>query len=116
MSASKAACAKPVGRRLLPLHDEDPGFDWDMVTAGSWVDGERHQHHALCALRTPSDILAVYADVVGDDGADLVMFAGTVPLLASKFIAGSRWRVFLDVDGSTAIEHTYAVLPDDDGR
>jgi len=108
IAASKAACPKPLGPTLLPIPDRGRGFDWDAVGVRSRVDGRLYQDATLRSLRVPTDVLGVYGDVVGDDGGDLVMFGGTVPLLDGTFVAGVRWDLSLRVDSATTIEHSYS--------
>jgi hypothetical protein len=109
VALSKAACPKPLGTTLVPLGNGTPRFDWDSVSALSYVDGEPYQEGTLGALRAPADILQKYADVVGDEGRDLVLFLGTFPLKTGQFVAGSKWEVSLVVDNATSLAHAYTV-------
>src|SRR3954454_11191866 len=111
IKASKAACPKPLGPQVLPLPDGvvDGDFDavWDAGTMTCSVDGDRYQAGSLSGLRTPGDLLPRVLRGVGDDPAeDLVVFAGTVPLLDGAFRFGSDWHLELALADQT-LTHTY---------
>ncbi|MEU4837503.1 DUF2848 family protein [Nocardia testacea] len=103
---SKRACAKPLGRNIVEIGDWDT-FDWDACRARSRVDGRLYQDGTLAALRTPADLLAIITDRLGDDGGDLVCFAGTLPLLDGRFTPGERWDLELVLPDGRALTHTY---------
>ncbi|MGV9674020.1 DUF2848 family protein [Nocardia sp. NPDC003482] len=106
---SKRACAKPLGATVVEIGDW-ARFDWDACRARSWVDGRLYQDGTLAALRAPGDLLAVVAERIGDDGGDLVCFAGTLPLLDGRFTPGHRWDLELVLPDGRALTHTYTTL------
>ncbi|WP_280475726.1 DUF2848 family protein [Nocardia farcinica] len=106
---SKRACAKPIGPHVVEVADWSR-FDWDACRARSWVDGKLYQDGTLAALRTPTDLLGVVADRLGDDGGDFVCFAGTLPLLDGEFTPGTRWDLELLLPDGRALTHTYTTL------
>lgn len=110
---AKAACPKPVGNTVvsLPDHVVAGHYDdtWDLIEATSSVDGEPYQRGSLAALRAPGDLLSrLYSarpEVEGDE--DLVVLAGTLPLLAGGFRRGSTWEAQLSVPGGVTLTHTH---------
>jgi len=109
---AKRACPKPVGRTALALPPEPAGYDWDGLRLTCQVDGERYQDGLASALRTPPQLLDGLAAADGDDGRDLIMFCGTVPLLSGRFLAGSSWQLGLEapLEGPAGrLAHTYSV-------
>ncbi|WP_242908091.1 DUF2848 family protein [Actinomadura terrae] len=98
IAAAKAACPKPVGDRFVELPADG---SWDGVRVESTVDGRPYQSGSLAALRTPSDLLARLAAACGDLPGDLVVFAGTLPLLAGAFVPGRRWSLALTAGDTT---------------
>lgn len=105
--ASKAACLKPIGSTIVRLPEDLAVFDWDSVVASSEVDTEPYQHGALSALRTPADVLERMSEALRDVDGDLVVFCGTLPLLASRFVYGQTWTLRLELSDGTTIAHTY---------
>jgi 4-hydroxyphenylacetate 3-monooxygenase len=113
IGASKAACPKPVGHQVVALPDDLAMLDWDAIDVESDVDGEPYQRGSLAAMRTPTDLLSRMAGTLGAVEDDLVIFCGTVPLLTGSFRAGRHWRIQLTLNSTTALIHTYEVLPHD---
>ncbi|MGW4094126.1 DUF2848 family protein [Nocardia sp. NPDC004750] len=105
---SKQACVKPIGTKVVAV-GEWTDFDWDACRARSWVDGRLYQDGTLATLRTPTDLLDVVAERVGDNGGDLVCFAGTLPLLDGQFIFGAQWDLELALPDGRVLRHTYTV-------
>ncbi|VFA96907.1 DUF2848 family protein [Nocardia cyriacigeorgica] len=103
---SKRVCAKPIGPQVVEIGDWS-AFDWDGCRARSWVDGRLYQDGTLAALRTPGDLLAIVTERLGDDGSDLICFAGTLPLLDGRFTPGTRWDLELTLPDGRALTHTY---------
>ncbi|MDT2004764.1 DUF2848 domain-containing protein [Rhodococcus opacus] len=103
---SKRACPKPVGPKVVEIADWAT-FDWDACRARSWVDGVLYQDGTLAALRTPHNLLQIFADRLGDTGEDLLCFAGTLPLLDGKFTPGHRWDLELTLPDGRTLTHTY---------
>jgi 4-hydroxyphenylacetate 3-monooxygenase len=112
IAASKAACPKPVGERVIALPEDLAALDWDPVDVESDVNGRPYQRGSLASMRTPTDLLSRMTGALGDFADDLVMFCGTVPLLAGAFRPGRHWRVALRLDPNTILTHSYEVLPD----
>jgi hypothetical protein len=112
IAASKAACAKPVAQQVMALPDDLAALDWDASDVESDVDGDPYQRGSLAAMRTPTDLLARLTGTLGEFESDLVMFCGTVPLLAGAFRAGRLWRLQLNVVRNTTLTHSYEVLHD----
>ncbi len=113
IAASKAACPKPVSRDVIALPDDLATLHWDAIDVESDVDGEPYQRGSLAVMRTPTDLLARLISALGEFGDDLVMFCGTVPLLAAEFRPGRLWRLQLQLDPTTSLTHSYEVLPRD---
>ncbi|MFI0409148.1 DUF2848 family protein [Actinomadura sp. 3N508] len=98
VAGAKAACPKPVGGRFVELPEDDA---WDGIRVECSVDGRPYQSGSLAELRTPTDLLDRLAAEFGDLDGDLVVFAGTLPLLDGGFVPGRRWRLSLTIDGTT---------------
>ncbi|MDA3623870.1 DUF2848 family protein [Saccharopolyspora sp. WRP15-2] len=103
---SKRACPKPIGPVVVEVPDWE-SFDWDGCRARSWVDGEPYQDGTLANLRTPLDLLRIFDERAGDDGGDLICFAGTLPLLTGAFTPGTRWDLELVLPDGRKLTHTY---------
>lgn len=112
VAASKAACPKPIGRYLCPLEDGLDALDWDATEASSCVDGERYQRGSLAGIRPARELWrltsAALPELVGD--VDLVLFCGTLPLLAGHFVKGVSWQVQLRLPAGLTLAHTYQTL------
>ncbi len=109
IAGSKAACAKPLGAEVIALPADLDTMDWDAIELECTVDDTRYQRGTLLALRRPGDLLARLAQLVGDDHGDLVVFAGTLPLLDGKFVCGQRWQLKLTTPDGSSIHHSYEV-------
>ncbi|WP_433269121.1 DUF2848 family protein [Actinosynnema sp. CS-041913] len=105
IAASKAACPKPLGAQVVEIDLADLG--WDNLIAESSVDGWQYQRGRVATLRHPVDTLDRMARALGDVEGDLVLFCGTLPLLAGEFSYGSYWRVHLEVPGGPLLTHAY---------
>lgn len=105
---SKRACPKPVGGTVVEIGDW-ADFDWDACRMRSRVDGKLYQDGTLGALRTPSNLLAVISERLGDDGGDLLCFAGTLPLLDGRFTPGTRWDLELVLPDGRTLAHSYTI-------
>ena len=101
--AAKAACPKPLAPSVVELGER--------VWGGrllSTVDGAAYQSGALESVRDPADLLERLGATAGDDGGDLVMFLGTVPLLGGQsFTYGEEWALSLELADGTQLGHTY---------
>lgn len=109
---AKAACPKPIGPELVKLPegvvDGTSDAIWDGVTMSSTVDGVLYQHGSARALRPPSDLLPwvlTRAGYIAPED-DVVIFAGTLPLLTGEFRYGKQWELTLAVD-EAVLRHTY---------
>lgn len=118
VKAAKAACAKPVGTQVIPLPAGvvQGGYDemWEAGTMSCRVDGEPYQSGPLTALRTPSDLLERVMNALRDneaenDASDLVVFAGTVPLIDGEFRCGTDWQLQIDLPDLTLTHHYQAL-------
>ncbi|QXJ22261.1 DUF2848 family protein [Actinomadura graeca] len=98
IAESKAACPKPLGGEVVQLPDGDA---WDGIRVESSVDGRPYQAGTLATLRTPRDLLARLAEELGELDGDVVVFAGTLPLLGGAFVPGRRWQLALTVGATT---------------
>lgn len=107
IAASKAACPKPVSEQVIPLPGDLAELDWDTITVASTVDGTAYQRGTLDALRTPKDLLTHLAESLGDIDRDLIVFAGTLPLLNGHFVPGTRWQLSLSPSSGTSLAHNY---------
>ena len=85
---SKGACPRPSCPEVIALPGGVAGLDWDAVCVESTVDGMQYQSGTLAALRMPADLLGGLTDALGGITTDLVVFAGTLPLLHGRFIPG----------------------------
>ncbi|WP_238420655.1 DUF2848 family protein [Gordonia sp. 'Campus'] len=108
---SKRACPKPIGSQIAEITSWDE-FDWDACHARSWVDGRLYQDGSLAGLRTPQNLLGILGEREGDDGADLLCFAGTLPLLDGTFVYGTRWDLELTLPDGTVLTHSYTSDPE----
>ncbi len=107
IAAAKAACPKPLAGDVIALPGGTDGLDWDAITVDSRVDGTSYQRGSLAALRTPTDLLARLAGTLGPIDTDLVLYAGTVPLLDGQFTPGARWQVTLTTAAGARLTHSY---------
>lgn len=108
---SKAVCPKPVSSQLIALPGDPAGGSldaaWDGIEISSWADGDLYQSAGLQSMRLPSDLLPTVLAAV-PEGADLVVFCGTVPLRTGTFVYAARWSVELR-SGETTIRSDYSV-------
>lgn len=113
IATSKAACPKPLSPQVtalaLDLNALDRVLSWDAITVDSHVDGRKYQHGSLVALRTPADLLVRLTDALGEIGGDLVVFAGTLPLLDGQFRSGTWWQLSLTAAPGIVLTHSYEV-------
>ncbi|MGI5170928.1 DUF2848 family protein [Spirillospora sp. CA-253888] len=107
IAASKAACPKPIGGTVLEIGTDLEAVDWEGSTVRSSVDGRPYQQGALAALRRPAELLRKLTDALGPVDGDLVLYCGTLPLLAETFVHGTRWRMDLRLPGGPLLSHTY---------
>lgn len=108
---SKAGCPKPVSSQLIALAGDpaDGALDaaWDDIKISSWADGELYQAAGLAAIRLPSDLLPRVLGAL-PDGADLVVFCGTVPLRTGAFRYAAAWVMELRM-GETSVRSEYSI-------
>lgn len=111
---SKAACPKPLGPTFLQLPDDvaTGGFDteWDRIRVTSLVDGVQYQDGHLIDLRTPSDLLPRVFEAIDtneEEARDVVVFAGTLPLIGGEFRAGTTWEFQLTLPGGVTLSHRH---------
>lgn len=109
IGGSKAACPKPLCPGVIALPGGPAEPDWDAVGVESRVDDVLYQRGSLAALRTPADLLSRLAGALGDITTDLVVFAGTLPLLNGRFIPGARWQLSLTASPEKRLSHSYEV-------
>lgn len=121
VGTSKASCPKPMGGTVVRLPDgvAHGAFDadWDVGHAACLVDGAPYQAGRLQQLRPPSDLIARLAEQLPEEAADgwpddLVVFAGTLPLIEGEFRPGRAWQLTLTLpfpDGPTTLSHAYDV-------
>ncbi|MFD0889473.1 DUF2848 family protein [Streptosporangium algeriense] len=107
VTASKAACPKPVGATVVEIGAGMTTLDWDRLTAASSVDGWPYQRGSVATLRNPADLLERMAAAIGDSAGDLVLFCGTMPLLGGGFVHGDHWRIHLELPAGTVLAHAY---------
>lgn len=104
VALSKAACVKPVSRMAIEVTAD---LSWDDLHLRSWVDGVLYQESAMASLRVPTETLALWE--AAPQTGDLVMFAGTVPILGGTFVPGHSWRVSITLPEGPELEHHYTV-------
>lgn len=109
VARSKAACPKPLGDVVLEIGTDLSALAWDDLSARCVVDGVRYQDGSIASLRHPSELVERMTDEVGPSTGDLVLFCGTLPLLAGAFAYGTYWRLALDVPGGTELTHAYEI-------
>lgn len=109
IAASKAVCPKPVGHQVVAMPDDMTALDWDAISVESTVDGHLYQRGTLDALRTPADLLSRLTSALGEIPGDLVIFAGTLPLLNGHFRPGRRWRLSLQLNADSSLTYSYEV-------
>ncbi len=114
---SKACCPKPIGGELVALPPDllQGGFDsaWDECSMSSTVDGLAYPSGRLVDLLAPSVLLPlVLAQAEVDDDVDLVVFAGTLPLIGGSFRFGARMRLTLQTGAGPRLEHEYETRTD----
>lgn len=108
IAAAKAACPKPLGPDVIALPAGLDALDWDAITVQCHVDGTAYQRGTLAALRTPADLIARLTGELGDIATDLVLYAGTLPLLDGHFVAGTSWQLTLTA-ADDSLTHSYEV-------
>lgn len=114
---SKAACPKPLGRNVLPLPEDvtTGGFDdvWDQIQAVSYLDGEPYQKGSLASLRPPSDLIPRVVEEIGSSRhveEDIIVFAGTLPLIGGEFRAGTAWEARLTLPEGPPLIHQHEII------
>lgn len=107
VARSKQACPKPLAREALAYSPEIEDALWRMLHLSSTVDGAEYQDDKA-SLLAPFEVLRIYRERFGDDGSDLVLFGGTVPLIGGEFRYGADWAMRLTL-GSETITHHYRV-------
>lgn len=107
LKRSKAACPKPICSFVIPMPDAS---DWDKTDVRSYLNGTLCQSGSLKSVRDFTDLLAEYEGA--DDGGDLVMFGGTVPLVAEGFQFGEEWTVLLIPPTGPELRHRYHLYTD----
>lgn len=110
IAASKASCAKPVSRNVLPL--DSVMARWDNLRIRSWAGGELYQEGPLSAFRDPMDVVADYQKLTGNSTDGLAMFLGTIPLLPKKFLYTDTFRVELLDRANVVLSAQYAIVLD----
>lgn len=117
VKTSKAACPKPLGRTVLPLPEDvaTGGFDdvWGQTQAMSYVDGEPYQKGSLASLRPPSDLIPRVVEAIGSSRhveEDVVVFAGTLPLIGGEFRAGAAWEARLTLPEGPTLNHQHEIM------
>ncbi|MFI6501397.1 DUF2848 family protein [Nonomuraea typhae] len=103
IAASKAACPKPIGDRVVEIGADLAALDWDRLAADSAVDGRPYQGGSIAALRHPAELMRLLGGVAGD----LVLFCGTLPLLNATFVYGASWQMSLAFPGGPTLTHAY---------
>jgi len=107
---AKAACPKPVSRSVVALPTDLTRFNWDRVVVEASVDGELYQAGAVAAIRPAQDLLSLVPIAADASDDDLILFCGTLPLVAETFIYGTRWQLALQLPDGTTLSHTYHSL------
>lgn len=105
---SKRACAKPIGRSVVPI-DDLATFSLDRVRARSWADGELYQEGVLSEIRPPHDVVERLLARDGSAEGDFICLGGTLPLLDGAFIGAEHWRIELLLPDGTVLEHEYRI-------
>lgn len=103
---AKSACPKPIGTQVVALPTES---EWDGIQASCAVDGRPYQSGPLSVLRRPDGLMASMAAALGQIDDDLVLFAGTLPLLGGEFVAGTDWQLRLQLPDGNELFHSYHV-------
>jgi hypothetical protein len=106
--ASKAACPKPISTSVIDLGTDPTTVEWDQIQARSWVDGDLYQSGALDQMLPIGHVLNAW-DAPGANGAELVLFGGTMPLIDGTFRYGRSWRMRLEVPDHEPLELSYDV-------
>jgi len=109
VARSKAACPKPLGDGVVGIGNDLASLEWDSLTAGSVVDGVRYQVGDISSLRHPAELVGRMTDELGPVTGDLVLYCGTLPLLAGAFTYGTQWRIRLELPGRTELAHAYEI-------
>lgn len=95
VAESKAACPKPIGRRVVRLEDETlRSGRLDAVVIESMQDGARYQHGSFKNIMPLADIYdaATSGDNTGKNG---IIFCGTVPIIDGKFVFGYHFAAMI---------------------
>lgn len=111
IARSKAACPKPLGGDVVEIGADLSSLDWDSLSAGSVVDGVQYQDGDISTLRHPAELVERMTEELGSITGDLVLFCGTLPLLAGAFTYGAHWRTRLELPGRTELVHAYEIKP-----
>ncbi|WP_134700974.1 DUF2848 family protein [Ammoniphilus sp. YIM 78166] len=93
---SKQVCSKPISAQFWSLDEVENR--WDEIEIKSWVimNGEEREYQLgkLEAFLSPKELLSIIRER-GYDSEDMVVFCGTLPLLAGEFIFGDTFRAEL---------------------
>lgn len=104
---SKAAAPKPIGPNVVPL-DLVHGR-WDEITVACRLDGKPYQEGRLSAMLTPDELLGKLTESGAAIIGDAVLFCGTLPLLTSEFVYGSRYDLEMRLPDGGVLMHSYVV-------
>jgi hypothetical protein len=109
---AKTVCPKPVAGSVWPFEEVAAG--WDDLGLRSFVgtDEEPYQADTLVRIRPPLELLARAAELVPSSGRSLVLFLGTIPILAEGFRYEPRFTAVLE-DGTHGrqLSCSYSVDP-----
>ncbi|GAA4657974.1 DUF2848 family protein [Streptomyces youssoufiensis] len=107
IAASKAACPKPISAQAIALGTDPCAADWERLTVACQVDDAPYQRGPAALLRHPAELLGRMSAGGAPADADLVLFCGTLPLLAGEFVPGTHWRLRLELAGGPTLSHAY---------
>lgn len=105
--ASKASCRKPVSREVVAF--DELTDRWDELILRSASDGRPYQEGRLGQLLPPPELVAGYGRATGNPAEGLVLFCGTVPVLAGAFRYGESFEAELADGERTLLACTYRI-------
>ncbi len=108
IAASKACCAKPVSRQVLPF--DDIAGVWDHLVLRSYADGQPYQRGSLAQMLPIPALVESYRSATGTDTNGLVLFCGTVPVLSGAFRYSQNFAAELVDGGEPLLTCTYRVI------
>jgi len=105
---AKLTCPKILSASLWRFADVAPR--WDTLRLRSHTGAQDYQEGTVATIRQPLDLLARALEIAPDSRRPLILFLGTIPLLAGGFVFAERFTGALeDPEGERSLICDYRV-------